>query len=111
MTDIRKSDSVFSDMEVEYFLVHPNRDHRWYYISEQMPSEAWLFLQADSRAKETCGKRRRFHDEMAAYNDFSAGVPHSSFMHPEMNASKVSRQSIELRLIAYYETEDSMLKM
>lgn len=56
--DVRKSDSVFSTIEVEYYLVHPSADQKWYYLSNQTSSEAWVFLQADSQPRDVCGTSR-----------------------------------------------------
>ncbi|KAK5171084.1 uncharacterized protein LTR77_004228 [Saxophila tyrrhenica] len=82
--DLRESDIVFSDRVVENLLVQHNPKQEWYFISDQTPSEAWVFLQADSNASG------------------HLGVPHSSFQRPDSANEGIPRESIEVRAIAYY---------
>lgn len=54
--DLQESDIVFSDRVVENYLVRWNPEQKWYYISDQMPNEAWVFLQCDTEEHGLNGK-------------------------------------------------------
>jgi hypothetical protein len=41
---------------IETYLIRPNKDQRWYYISDQCEDEAWVFLQAGSASGGQIGK-------------------------------------------------------
>ncbi|KAM6480861.1 hypothetical protein HDV62DRAFT_365824 [Trichoderma sp. SZMC 28011] len=47
-TDLAHQDTVKSDMVHETYQLFSNSNHRWYYVRDQMPDEAWLFIQATS---------------------------------------------------------------
>lgn len=53
--NIRESDIVFGDRVIENYLVQANSQQKWYYLSDEMPTEAWVFLQADSNPEGLCG--------------------------------------------------------
>lgn len=46
--DLQPRDTVSRGSFVETFQVHHTLSQRWYYMSNQTPDEAWVFLQADS---------------------------------------------------------------
>lgn len=49
-------DVVFEDIEMENTLLYQSPKQKWYYISDQLPSEAWIFVQGDNRVgKENLG--------------------------------------------------------
>lgn len=41
-------DVVFEDLEMENTLLHHDHEQKWYYLSDQQPSEAWVFVQGDN---------------------------------------------------------------
>jgi len=47
--DLEPCDLVYSDYVVENMQTYHNDKQRWFYLSDQMPNEAWVFLQADTR--------------------------------------------------------------
>ncbi|KAL9621735.1 MAG: hypothetical protein Q9160_003853 [Pyrenula sp. 1 TL-2023] len=79
-------DNVVSQMNklIENVLVHYNSRQKWYFLSNQMPSELLLFRQHDSDGKPA--------------------VSHASFLNPTTPASDamLERESIEMRVIAYF---------
>lgn len=51
-SDLREHDTVFDSTTArENLMVHFNANQRWYYLSEQLPSELWAFRQYDSSGK------------------------------------------------------------
>ncbi|KAL9104085.1 MAG: hypothetical protein Q9163_000937 [Psora crenata] len=58
--DLRPIDSVFAHGYIEGYTVHHNPKQRWCYLSDQQPSELWVFNTADtgSRAPESAGRGR-----------------------------------------------------
>jgi hypothetical protein len=48
MADIHVGDVVYPDFVVENCQVTYNPAQKWYYLSNQLDSEAWVFVQADS---------------------------------------------------------------
>ena len=46
--DFAATDFIFDKQQRENIMVHFNKDQRWVYLSDQMPSELLLFRQADS---------------------------------------------------------------
>lgn len=54
--DLQEGDIVFSDRVIENYLLRSNPNQRWYYISDQMPDEAWVFLQSDTEENGLCGE-------------------------------------------------------
>lgn len=47
-TDSIARDIVFSHEAIESYMIFHNPGHRFYYISEQKPHEAWIMVQSDS---------------------------------------------------------------
>jgi len=48
-TELEPCDLVYPDYVVENQQVYFSDEQRWVYLSEQMPTEAWVFLQADTQ--------------------------------------------------------------
>ncbi|KAH8821381.1 hypothetical protein F5884DRAFT_84977 [Xylogone sp. PMI_703] len=84
--DIEPGDVVFQDFTINNEYIHFSPEQRWYYISNQLASEAWVFEQGDA-------KPHTRH-----------GVPHSSFQHPR-SSNDVPRETIEVRALAFFEDE------
>ncbi|KAK0727160.1 hypothetical protein B0T26DRAFT_119283 [Lasiosphaeria miniovina] len=84
-SDLREHDTVFDPSTArENLMVHFNANQRWYYLSEQLPSELWVFRQCDSSGKP--------------------GVPHASFQLPtQANDPDGPRESIEVRALLYFD--------
>ncbi|KAK1765944.1 hypothetical protein QBC33DRAFT_620855 [Phialemonium atrogriseum] len=84
-SDLRAHDTVFDPTTSrENLMVHFNANQRWYYLSEQLPSELWVFRQCDSAGKQ--------------------GVPHVSFELPtQANGPDDPRESVEVRALLYFE--------
>jgi hypothetical protein len=86
-SDLRARDTVKRESFIETYQVHYTPTQKWYYISDQMPEEAWLFLQADSSPAGMLG------------------VPHTSFDNPFSTQLEIPRESIEVRALVFYEDE------
>ncbi|CAN9210814.1 unnamed protein product [Alternaria alternata] len=86
--DLQPRDTVKRDNFIETYQVHHNRSHKWYYLSGQMPNEAWVFLQADSSPQGM------------------TGVPHAAFQNPVSSPNDIPRESIEVRCIAFFDDDD-----
>ncbi|TKX21714.1 hypothetical protein C1H76_6210 [Elsinoe australis] len=80
--DLAAKDMVYWDRVVETFQVYFSESYKFYYLSDQMPNEAWVMLQSDSQGL--------------------TGVPHSSFVNPEVLDKDPQRESIEVRMFVYY---------
>ncbi|RMZ91047.1 hypothetical protein DV736_g1710, partial [Chaetothyriales sp. CBS 134916] len=83
--DLLARDTVRPDAYIETYQVHRKENHRWYYARDQMPNEAWVFLQSDSDEKGL------------------PGVPHTGFDNPARKAGDVLRESIEVRTLVFYD--------
>ncbi|KAH7391755.1 hypothetical protein BKA66DRAFT_25838 [Pyrenochaeta sp. MPI-SDFR-AT-0127] len=83
-TDLEPCDLVYPDYVVENRQLYHSDKQRWFYLSNQMPNEAWVFLQSDT-------------------NNTTKPVPHTAFPVTEIVASDDAiRESIEVRALAFY---------
>jgi len=85
--DLQARDLVYESGVVESFLAHDSAAYRFYYLRDQMPTEAWIMVQSDSSSL--------------------LGVPHTSFHNPHALEEDAERESIEVRALIYYEDERS----
>lgn len=85
INDVHRGDLVHPNFVIENCQVNFNPNQKWHYISDQLPSEAWVFLQSDSKNAW-----------------IKPGVPHSSFPHPSSQPDDLPRESIEVRCFAWY---------
>ena len=46
--DLESCDLVYHDYVVENRQIYHTAKQKWYYVSDQMPHEAWIFRQSDS---------------------------------------------------------------
>ncbi|KAL3472619.1 hypothetical protein BJX99DRAFT_213377 [Aspergillus californicus] len=81
--DILHVDNVCTDRIGEVFNLHHNPGQRWYYLSNQRESEAWVFNGYDSR------------------KDGQYGVPHCA-VQCASDGSSTPRESIEIRGVAIF---------
>lgn len=80
-------------------LVHFNPKQRWYYLSNQLPSELLVFRQADSDSRQGI---QYLKAKAIIVLIILAGVPHASFDNPlPAPANSVVRESIEVRAIVF----------
>jgi hypothetical protein len=54
--DFEPCDLVYPDYVVENRQIYHSDKQKWFYISDQMPDEAWMFLQADTEAPKKTSK-------------------------------------------------------
>jgi hypothetical protein len=47
--DLEPCDLVYPDYVVENMQIYHTDQQKWFYVSDQMPNEAWVFLQADTK--------------------------------------------------------------
>lgn len=83
--DFVATDLKYADRTGEIYSVRHNRAHRWFYISQMQPDEVMLLKCFDSMDDG----RARF-------------TAHSAFVDPAAPAEAPSRQSIEVRTIAFF---------
>jgi hypothetical protein len=96
---LHAGDVVFQDFQTENLLLEHHPEHRWYYVREQMPTQAWVFLQGDSRGRP-CQYFWSF-TVLESLLILFPGVPHSSFLHPGAPEKAQPRQSIEVRALVF----------
>ena len=67
-----------------------------------MPDEIWVFLQADSNGN--IGMLSQVPSlQIADGFGNNEGVPHGSFPHPDTTENDSLRESIEVRMLVFYE--------
>lgn len=49
--DLEPCDLVYPDYVVENRQVYFSKAFKWFYLSDQQPNEAWVFLQSDTDPK------------------------------------------------------------
>ncbi|CZS96389.1 uncharacterized protein RAG0_05746 [Rhynchosporium agropyri] len=76
-TDVIGEKNLSEDLRVFH-----DDDHKWYYLSEQMPDELLMFRQADTDASKM-------------------GVPHTAFSHRDLDEPAYLRESIEVRALIF----------
>ena len=54
-TEFEPCDLVYPDYVVENRQIYYSSRQQWFYISNQMPNEAWIFLQSDTKASTNPG--------------------------------------------------------
>ena len=102
--DVKSADLVFAAHAVENCQIHYSSCHKWYYLSEQQPEEAWVFLQSDSADTDRSGIHKQKQVEKLHHMlSLILGVPHSSFPLLERGHEGEPRESIEVRALVYYE--------
>jgi len=84
--DFETMDLLYPDLVTENTQIYFDPKYRWWYLSDHEPSELLVFLQADLLGA-----------------DPSPGVPHSAFQNPLTRSNEDPRESIELRLLVYYD--------
>lgn len=83
--DVMASDLVYPDHVAENVLLCHSPEQKWFYLSNHLPSEAIIFKQTDS-SSSAC-----------------RGVPHCSFANPQAPIDEDPRESIEARLLVFYD--------
>ncbi|RDW60546.1 hypothetical protein BP6252_11929 [Coleophoma cylindrospora] len=82
--DLEPCDLVYPDYVVENMQVYHRDQQQWFYMSDQMPDEAWVFLQADTKPE-------------------GVPVPHVAIPLPDIRSKNwPPRESIECRALVYY---------
>ncbi|KAK2732803.1 hypothetical protein CKAH01_08624 [Colletotrichum kahawae] len=79
--DVVDRDNVFENTQIHY-----NPNQKWYYVSNQLPTELIIFKNADSEEG----------------NGATAGVPHASFDNPLVKETDILRESIEMRVLVQW---------
>lgn len=83
--DILPVKLIYPDWVGQPCTIHPNKNHRWYYKSQQTPEQLMIFKCHDSKPD---GRARR--------------VPHAAFTDPDM-IDREPRSSIEVRVLVFHE--------
>ncbi|MCJ1470975.1 hypothetical protein MMC07_009623 [Pseudocyphellaria aurata] len=105
--DTMSSDVVFRDRLAENVQIHHNPQQRWYYLPDQLPTEALIFKTVDSKPDCNFG-RGDFLEQNMTFNrrrfdrSILLACPHSSFFNPEATANDPPRESIDYRTFVFY---------
>lgn len=97
--DLEPADLVYAEYVVENRQIYQSSRHKWYYISDQQPDEAWIFMQSDTDPNGISGTK------ISPLGDFlltSSGVAHSAFPNPLSSPKDPPRESVEVRALVYY---------
>lgn len=104
-TDLEVSDYVTPTTSREHCMVYARSTHRWWYLSHQKTTEAFVFRQYDSRKGPTSGKKIQclHHPKFFPPNFIvhAAGTPHASFLNP-YSVQAEPRESIEIGVVVYW---------
>ncbi|GAB7348199.1 hypothetical protein MBLNU459_g6203t1 [Dothideomycetes sp. NU459] len=82
--DFEACDLVYPDYVVENRQLYFRPEQRWFYMRDQQPHEAWVFMQSDT------------HGDLKS-------VPHTSFPNPLASQTDAPRESVEARALVYYD--------
>ncbi len=82
------NDIVYRERRGQTYAVRHDAAHRWYYFADQTRDEVTVFMHYDSAR---------------ALDVVTGTCPHTAFEHPQTPAGATPRQSIELRVLAWYE--------
>lgn len=100
--DYIASDAVTRTGFTENHLIYFNPNQKWYYLSQQKPTELVLFRQTDTKYPLLKGELSRFSEFIEQLLIFFSGVPHSGFENVSQDRAEVPRESIETRVFLYY---------
>lgn len=86
---------------MENILIHYNPEQKWFYLSNQGPSELLVFRQHDYESKT--GLFSLYYSLFCLFNPPKA-VPHALFLHPASPGqdSIMRRESIELQALIHF---------
>ena len=102
--DLAHQDTVKSDVVHETYQIFNSSGHRWYFAKDQMPDEAWLFIQATSGENPPPGKwNATTYKLQLILSLITTGVPHTAFNYPAKSETDHLRESIECRGFAFYD--------
>lgn len=96
--DLEPCDLVYPDYVVENQQVYFSEKLEWYFLSDQQPNEAWVFLQSDTDPNSRPGMCIVLSED----SKLICQVPHTAFPLPPQNGKIAPRESIELRALVYY---------
>jgi hypothetical protein len=99
--DFANMDVVFRNVLTENYQIYPNDKHSWYYLNKQVPSEIWLFRQADTE-EGFPGKAVKGTMMCDSVLMIDSGVPHSSFIKGKEEKDERPRGSIETCAFIYF---------
>ncbi len=100
--DLIANDIVYQTGLGEDCFLHYNREHRWWYLADQSPKETIIFRNvciADSAMARKCRVTSICVDFLLI---LVAGGFHCAFANPAPDGQDVLRESIEVRLAAFY---------
>ena len=103
--DAVPGDIVQVDRVTENMQIHYNDDQKWYYLSNQMPSEMLLFKNADSETPRGahCGELLNPSLVLMLCSLTNTGAPHASFDLYTQISPEARRESIEVRILAMWD--------
>lgn len=113
------TDIIFPDYLGETYNFWPNSEHRFYYIDQQLPEEAWMIKCFDSATEDDpqiaqCMSFPSFgyHRCIAVITNFITVTPHVSFPYSrKTDYSSTMRESVEVRAFVFYkEATEQQLK-
>lgn len=116
-TDYEMTDDVHAGEVDESIQLHYNESQRWFYLGDQMPNEALVFLTSDSELGIAAGRslpESFWHTSIKSASHFIVltclqGVPHCGFQNRNCPPGVKPRQSIEVRCFVFQTDEDLAL--
>jgi len=104
--DGEPTDLVFPHYVGESLNLYHHRDHRWYFARDQMKDEVWMFKCFDSMPGVASGKFPELADPPFRCTNFREylAAPHCSFDIQNLNYTERPRESIEIRMLVFYDS-------
>jgi len=79
-----------------------NESHKWYFVDGQNVDEVWLFKCADNSQDSSVAKSTLLHPSLMGTELIEGVVAHTSFNYSETPKDSRPRESIEVRVLVFY---------
>lgn len=100
-SDFEPADLIYTDHATENMQTYYRPGYKWYYLSDHKVSEVIVFKQADSLSTAISGNFPAFPWKNILTR--LVGVPHCSCANPWAPEDEPPRESIEVRVLAFYD--------
>lgn len=90
----------------ESLNLYHDRKHRWYFARDQMRDEVWMFKCFDSMSGVATGIASRRPSRKFSSANLMAYIaaPHCSFDIQNLDYTERPRESVEIRMLVFYDT-------
>lgn len=99
------TDLVFPHYVGESLNLYYHPAHKWYFANDQMRDEVWMFKCYDSKLGVATGMLACQFVGVSNITNFITVAPHCSFDIQQGNYSERPRESIEVRILVFYDEE------